>query len=495
MKDYVNHDATALAEMVRSGKVTPQQLLDTAKNRAAQVNSRLNAIVGSVEPTFPSAEQQEEASFAGVPFLVKDLMQDVAGYPTTGGSRSQAEVIPEESATVVRRWIDAGLVVFGKTNTPEFGAKGVTESKHLGVARNPWNLDHTPGGSSGGAAAAVAAGILPCAAASDGGGSIRIPASACGLFGLKPSRGLIPAGPTMGEAIGGTSTDGVISRSVRDTAGMLDVLKGPAKESPYRVATPDRPLAEEVGEDPGRLRIGMCFASQIKGEVHPESVAAVRAAVEVLRELGHEVIELDEQPFDDAGLAADFLTSWFVHAAVTVDEAKAAAEAAGKPVGDEAFEDDTLMMAALGRATSSTDYAKAIKRRHSHLRRLADFHDEYDFLLTPTTATPPPKIGALDTPFPANIALKGLLKAKIASALRFTPIVQSIINDNLGWVPYTQLANLTGRPAMSVPLFWGEGDLPIGSQLVGRLNDEPRMIRLASQMEETAPWRDRHPAL
>ncbi|QWC84455.1 amidase [Nocardioidaceae bacterium] len=495
MKDYADHDATALAEKVRAGEVTASELLDDAKSRAAQVNSRLNAIVAPVEPTFPSTEEQQAGPFAGVPFLVKDLMQDVAGYPTTGGSRSQAEVVPEESATVVRRWIDAGLVVFGKTNTPEFGAKGITESTHLGVARNPWNLDHTPGGSSGGAAAAVAAGIIPCAAASDGGGSIRIPASACGLFGLKPSRGLVPSGPTMGEAIGGTSTDGVISRSVRDTAGMLDVLMGPAEESPYVAALPPRPLTDEVGEDPGRLRIGMSAASSINDDVHPDARAAMTTCAEVLRELGHEVVELDEQPFDDAALAADFLTTWFVNAAVTVDNAKAAAEAAGKPVGDEAFEDDTLMMAALGRATSSTDYVKAIQRRHTHLRRLADFHRAYDFLLTPTTATPPPRIGALDTPFPARLVLKGLLKARVASTLRFTPIVQTIINDNLGWVPYTQLANLTGRPAMSVPLFWGEGDLPIGSQLVGSLNDEPRMIRLAAQLEETSPWRDKHPAL
>ena len=495
MKDYLKHDATALAEKVRSGETSAKELLDAAKSQAARVNPRLNAIVAPVEPTFPTTPETQDGPFAGVPFLVKDLMQDVAGHPTTGGSRSQADVVPDESATVVTRWMDAGLVIFGKTNTPEFGAKGVTEPKHLGVARNPWNLDHTPGGSSGGAAAAVAAGIVPCAAASDGGGSIRIPASACGLFGLKPSRGLVPSGPKMGEAIGGTSTDGVISRSVRDTAGMLDVLMGPAKESPYVAATPARPLTEEVGEDPGALHIGMSFASSINDDVHPEAVAAVRACASALRELGHEVVELDEQPFDDAALAADFLTTWFVNAAVTVDNAKAAAEAAGKPVGDEAFEDDTLMMAALGRATSSTDYVKAIQNRHTHLRRLADFHSEFDYLLTPTTATPPPKIGALDTPLPARVVLKGLLKAKVASALRFTPIVQTIINDNLGWVPYTQLANLTGRPAMSVPLFWGEGDLPIGSQLVGRLNDEPRMIRLASQLEDSAPWRDRHPAL
>ncbi len=487
MKDYAEHDATALAEKVRSGEVTAEELLATAKNRAAEVNPRLNAIVDEVGPTSAGVT---EGPFAGVPFLIKDLMQDLAGYPTSGGSRSLAEVVPDESATVVARWAAAGLQIFGKTNTPEFGAKGVTESRHLGPARNPWNTDHTPGGSSGGAAAAVAAGIVPVAGASDGGGSIRIPASACGLFGLKPSRGLVPSGPTMGEAIGGTSTDGVISRSVRDTAGMLDVLVGPTKESPYLGALPSGPLADEVGRDPGTLRIGVCTASSINPDVHPEAIAAARRSADLLSGLGHEVTDLSTAPYDDAALAEDFLITWFVNAAVTVERAK---QAGG--VGDEAFEDDTLMMAAIGRATSSVAFVQAIERRHVHLRRLAEFHESYDLLLTPTTATPPPRIGAFDTPFPANLALKVLLKVRAAGVLRHTPIVESIINDNLGWVPYTQLANLVGRPAMSVPLHWTGDGLPIGTQLVGPLGDEPRMIRLAAQLEQAQPWGDRRPSL
>src|ERR1044072_5594639 len=222
MDDYQAYDAVGLAALVREKQVSPEELLAAARTRSAEGNDRLNAIVVDVEP--PAAN--EAGPFAGVPFLLKDLGQDLVGYPTSGGSRSLSTTPVQEPATVVQRWLDAGLVVFGKTNTPEFGAKGITESHLFGPARNPWNLDHTPGGSSGGAAAAVAAGIIPCAAASDGGGSIRIPASACGLFGLKPSRGLVPAGPLVQEGMGGAATSGVISRSVRDTAAMLDVLVG-----------------------------------------------------------------------------------------------------------------------------------------------------------------------------------------------------------------------------------------------------------------------------
>jgi Asp-tRNA(Asn)/Glu-tRNA(Gln) amidotransferase A subunit family amidase len=296
MNDYQSHDAVGLAALVRSGDVTPAELLAAARARVAEVNPRINAVVREIEP--PAAG---EGPFAGVPFLLKDLHQDLAGHPTSDGSRALAATRRTETATAVQRWLDAGLVVFGKTNTPEFGAKGVTEPVVFGPARNPWNTGHTPGGSSGGAAAAVAAGIVPCAAASDGGGSIRIPASACGLFGLKPSRGLVPAGPAVGEGIGGTATNGVISRSVRDTAAMLDVLVGATPESPYLPALPAGPYADEVGRDPGTLRIGVCTASAINPDPHPEALAAARSAAELLAGLGHHVEELDAAPGSDRG--------------------------------------------------------------------------------------------------------------------------------------------------------------------------------------------------
>jgi len=486
MDDYRSHDAVGLAALVREKQVSAEELLAAARARAYEVNDRINAIVVDVDPPVANPE----GPFAGVPFLLKDLGQDLAGYPTSGGSRSLATTPARENATVVQRWLDAGLTVFGKTNTPEFGAKGITEPHLFGPARNPWNTDHTPGGSSGGAAAAVAAGIVPCAAASDGGGSIRIPASACGLFGLKPSRGLVPSGPLVQEGLGGIATHGVVSRSVRDTAAMLDVLVGAGPDAPYLPALPATPYADEVGQDPGRLRIGLCTASTINPTPHAEAVVAATLAGELLESLGHEVELLDRQPFDDAALARDFLTTWFVYAADSVAQAKRVSGS-----GDSGFEPDTLVMAALGRATDPVALVRAIEDRHLHVRRLTEFHATYDLLLTPSTALPPPRIGALDLPPALQRAQKALVRARGAGLLRFTPVVDQLIDENLGWVPYTQMANLTGRPAMSVPLHWTADGLPIGAQLVGRLGSEGQLLRLAAQLEEARPWADRRPVL
>ncbi len=371
--------------------------------------------------------------FAGVPFLIKDLAQDYAGLPTSQGSRALQSTPVAQHATVVRRWIDAGLVIFGKTNLPEFGAKAITEPVAWGPARNPWNLNRTPGGSSGGSAAAVAAGIVPCAGANDGGGSIRIPAACCGLVGLKPGRGLTPLGPASGEMMHGAAVQGVVSRTVRDTASMLDVICGGEPSGPYQPAAPAAPFASCVGEDPGRLRIGVRVPSAINAKPHPEAFAAVEAAVGALSELGHHVDELPQAPFDDAALARDFLLTWFVYLAWDVDQAKRLTGA-----GDEAFERDTLIMAALGRATSSVDYVDAVERRHEHTRRLTDFFESYDLLLTPTLATPPPAIGEFDLPIALQRASDVLIKTRTARLLRYTKIIDDMVEQNLGWVPYTQ---------------------------------------------------------
>lgn len=488
MQDYGTNDAVGLAELVRKREVSPAELLEAARARAAEVNPKINAIVADVDP--PASAASADAPFAGVPFLLKDLFQDLAGHVTTNGSRAYASTKAEETTTVVRRWLDAGLVVFGKTNTPEFGAKAQTEPALFGPARNPWDTDRTPGGSSGGSAAAVAAGIVPCAAASDGGGSIRIPASACGLFGLKASRGLVPHGPVAGEGMGGMATNGVISRSVRDTAAMLDVLVGPEPEGPFLHATAESRHLDEVGRDPSQLRIGVCTSSAINPNPDPEALAAAAEAAELLGSLGHHVEIIERAPFDDAALAKDFLTTWFVYAAYSVDTAKTLTGA-----DDSAFEPDTLVMAALGRATKPVDFVRSIENRQLHVRRLAEFHKGHDLLVTPTTATPPPRVGAFDATAGVLAAEKALLKVRGAGLLRLTPIVDQMISQNLGWVPYTQLANITGRPAMSVPLHWTAGGLPIGVQFVGRLGAEGQMLRLASQLEQAQPWAHRRPAL
>jgi Asp-tRNA(Asn)/Glu-tRNA(Gln) amidotransferase A subunit family amidase len=489
-EEYAAHDAVGLAALVRGGEVTSDELVAAARNRVDAVNERINAVVVDFSPPVCSESFRTNAPFAGVPFLTKDLHQDVAGHPTSGGSRSLATTLATEHADVVQRWLDSGLVLIGKTNTSEFGAKGITEPALFGPTRNPWNTDHTPGGSSGGAAAAVAASIVPCAGASDGGGSIRIPASACGLFGIKPSRGLVPTGPAHGEYLGGTATDGVVSRSVRDSAAMLDVLVGGTPLSPYLPATPPTPYVDELTRDQQPLRVGLCTASSINPTPDPGAIAAAHATGELLESLGHHVDILDAAPFNDAELAKDFLTSWFVHCAYAVEEGKRLSG-----IGDTGFEDDTLTMAALGRATSPVELMRATENRHIHTRKLADFHETYDLLLTPTTATPPPRVGAFDAPLPVRLAQRGLLRARAAGVLRHLPVVDQMITENLGWVPYTQLANITGRPAVSVPLYWTSGGLPIGSQFVGALGADGMLLRVAAQLEQAAPWAGRRPPL
>ncbi|BBY50649.1 6-aminohexanoate-cyclic-dimer hydrolase [Mycolicibacterium arabiense] len=481
--EYRAHDATGLAKLVADKQVSAEELLTLARERAAVVNPRINAIVRDVPapPTEPG-----EGPFAGVPFLIKDLAQDYAGLPTSRGSRAFKTTPAAEHATIVARWLDAGLVIFGKTNTPEFGAKGITEPDAWGPARNPWNLQRTPGGSSGGSAAAVAAGIVPCAGANDGGGSIRIPAACCGLVGLKPGRGLTPMGPGTGESMHGAAVQGVVSRSVRDTAAMLDVIAGGEAGGPFSPAMPGASFASTVGEDPGPLRIGVRVPSAINPNPHPEASAAVEATVRTLTDLGHHVDELPQAPFDDAALARDFLLTWFVYTAWELDEAKRLTGAS-----DASFERDTLILAALGRATSSVAYVDAVERRHEHTRRLTTYFDSYDLLLTPTLATPPPRIAEFDLPAALQRASDVLIKTRTASLLRHTKIVDDMVDKNLNWVPYTQLANLTGRPAISLPLHWTADGLPLGVQFVAPLAGESTLIRLAAQLEQAMPWADR----
>lgn len=482
-QEYRSHDATGLARLVAEKQVTADELLALAQARAAQVNPRINAIVRDV-PAAPAGTA--DGPFAGVPFLIKDLAQDYAGLPSSRGSRALKSLPAAEHSTIVQRWIDAGLVIFGKTNTPEFGAKGITEPVAWGPTRNPWDVTRTPGGSSGGSAAAVAAGIVPCAGANDGGGSIRIPAACCGLVGLKPGRGLTPMGPELGESMHGSAVQGVVSRTVRDTAAMLDVISGGEPWGPFTPGMPNAPFASCVGQDPGRLRIGVRVPTAITPVPHREAFAAVEATVQTLTDLGHHVDELPQAPFDDAALAREFLLTWFVYTAWELADAKRLTGA-----GDDAFERDTLILAAIGRATSSVDYLDAVQRRHDHTRRLTRFFDSYDLLLTPSLATPPPAIGEFDLPVALQKASDVLLKTRTAHLLRFTKIVDDIVDKNLGWVPYTQLANITGRPAISLPLHWTEEGLPLGVQFVAPLGGESLLVRLAAQLEQAMPWRDR----
>ncbi|PRW65308.1 amidase [Actinopolyspora mortivallis] len=487
--EYRAQDGVGLAELVRRGELAASEPLEAALARSAQVNGRINAVVRRTEEwARRTAAEPGSGALAGVPFLLKDLQQELAGHPSGGGNRALALVPAAETAEVVRRWLEAGLVVFGRTNTPEFGAKPVTEPETCGPSRNPWDPERTPGGSSGGAAAAVAAGVVPLAAASDGGGSIRIPAACCGVFGLKPGRGLVPAGPMRAENFHGAAVDGVVSRTVRDSAVALDSVVGGHGTSPYAPAVPERSFAVESTREPGMLRVGFTGQSAL-GRPHPDATAALSDAARLLESLGHRV-EPVESPVDLEALAVDFLRAWSVKLAASVDETKRLTGAT-----DRDFEQDSRLLAAAGRAVGAAEYSALLDRWHGYTRRLAEFHRHHDLLLTPALAGPPVRIGQLDTPAPLRFAGELALRTGARGLLRSTGAVDRVARENLRHVPYTQLANITGRPAMSVPLYWNRQGLPLGVQFVGPLAGEGMLFRLAAQLERARPWAHHEPPL
>ncbi|WJV50404.1 amidase [Streptomyces flavofungini] len=490
-RDYATYDAVGLAELVARGDVSPAELLETALARAEAVNGKINAIVRPMQVVARErAAGPLSGPFAGVPFLIKDLMQDYAGRPTGRGSRAAQGLVAARHSEPVKRWLDAGLVVFGQTNTPEFGIKSITEPEAGGATRNPWNLGHTPGGSSGGSAAAVAAGIVPAAGANDGGGSIRIPAACCGLFGLKPGRGLVPAGPAYGELLAGAATDGVVSRTVRDSAALLDVLTArPDPGAPFLAARPDEPYAELARRTPPKLRVGVSTRSPIGTPVSREAVEAVDTAVKLLVGLGHEVEEA-EPHIDGLRMADDFMAMYAAENAATLAELKHRTGA-----DDEQFELDTRLLAAAGRAIGAVEHTVRHTRWNTYTRQLAAFHETYDILLTPTLARPPVRIGELATPWPTRQVGKALLKAGLAGRFSRTKLWQRSVVQNLAPNPFTQLANITGRPAMSVPLYRTPEGLPLGVQFGGPLGGEGMLLALATQLESAAPWGRERPDL
>ena len=491
LDQYLSSDATTLAGLVAAKEVTASELLALARERSDAVNPVINAVVMPLTRVADAraADPGLTGPFAGVPFLVKDLAQEYAGFPTSSGSRALAHDVATEHALVTRRFLEAGLVVMGKTNTPEFGAKGITEPALWGVARNPWDVTRTPGGSSGGSGAAVAAGIVPAAGANDGGGSIRIPAACNGLVGLKTSRGIGPYGPQTGELMFGMVTQGVVSRTVRDSAALLDAIIAPDAGAAYEGALPPVPFAEAILRAPGTLRVGYSAASAITANPDREAVLAVEAAASVLAELGHEVEEVSP-PHDDEALARDFLTIWFAQLYAQVVDAK---KRFGAP--DSLFEADTLAAAELGRAAGIRPLIEAVTAINTHTRALARFHETHDIFLTPTLAQPPLAVGALDSSRSLQRAARVVSRTRTGKLLSASGALDQIIADNLSWVPYTQLANLTGRPAISVPLHWTNAGLPLGVQLVGRLGADGLLLQVAAQLEQAQPWFHRYAEL
>ncbi|WP_436872308.1 amidase [Acinetobacter haemolyticus] len=483
--EYVQYDGLGLAQLVKNKEIQAVELLELALERSAQVNPKLNAIIILMhEQAKQRTKQNLSGPFAGVPFLVKDLFQEYQGVPTSYGSHSLKRInyTPDFNAEIVNRWEKAGIISFGRTNTPEFGIKGITEPDAWGACHNPWNLKHNSGGSSGGSASAVAGGIVPIAGAGDGGGSIRIPASYCGLFGLKPSRGRTPWGPQYSEAMHGAAMQHVLCKTVRDSAAMLDAVQGPEQSSLFTIQAPDQKYLDIIQQSPKKLKIAFNTQSPIGTKVSKDAIQAIQQTAKLLESLGHIVVE-DHPKIDGLALAKDFITTWFSQFSYMQAQIK---QMTGST--DQDFELDSIALAAFGAKTTATEYIHNLNNWGLYSTQMNIFFEKYDLYLTPTTASVAPKNGEIATPAWQKPILKGLLKLGKAHYLAQGKLVEKMVQDNLSWVPFTQLANVTGLPAMSVPLYWNKHGLPLGSQFIAPFGREDRLLQLAAQLEQAQPW-------
>ncbi|MCC7046176.1 MAG: amidase [Alphaproteobacteria bacterium] len=467
--EYRRYDALGLAELIARKQVRPDEVLEAAIARIEAWNPRLNAIVHRMdEAARATLAKGPKGPFAGVPFLLKDLYAFDAGHPVTNGSRFWKGFLPDHDITLVERYKAAGLVICGRTNTPELGLTMATEPAALGICRNPWNLERSAGGSSGGSAAAVAARIVPMAHATDGGGSIRIPAANCGLVGLKPTRARNPAGPDVGEGWSGLATGHCVSITVRDSAALLDATNGPAPGDPYAAPPPARPYAQEVGADPGRLRVGLVTAGPGGEKPHVECVAGAVAAGKLCESLGHHVEETEFR-FDVAQFVEAMWTVIPANVANTID---LRAKYAGRAATRADVEPLTWAMAELGRKLPASAYARAVLMIHGFGRQVARMYQRFDVLLSPVLTNPPLPFGRTSMQNPDPDAFR----TEIAGELLFTPIY-----------------NVSGCPAMSLPLHWTADGLPVGIQIGAAFGNEAVLFRLAAQLEKAKPWRDRTP--
>ena len=471
--EYASFDGLALGRMVRERKVAPAELMEAAIARAERHNARLNAIVFKDYDRARAAARDRKigsAPFEGVPMLLKDIMGDCAGMPT----RSACAFIPPTpmpaDSEVVARYKRAGFIPFAKTNAPELGIPPVTESRLYGPARNPWNLERTPGGSSGGSAAAVAAGIVPVAHGNDGGGSIRIPAACCGLVGLKPTRGRISLAPNLGDVLGGFVVEHVLTRTVRDCAAALDATAGAMPGDPYFPPAPSQPYLNELAKAPKRLRIAFSTTNPLGGTIHPDCVEATKQAAALCAELGHEVEEAAPQ-LNYQMLAQFFATVYAAGVALSIEGAKLLS--GGEPT-PEKFETFTWNMYQQGMQVSASQYLIAQVMLQQASRQFAALFESHDLFLTPTLGQPPLRIGAIDFMSP-----------------RTTLLDQTFTDFAIACPVY----NISGQPAISLPLHWNREGIPIGVMFGARYGDEATLIQIAGQLEQARPWISRKPPL
>jgi len=488
-KDYDEHDGVGLAELVAKGDVQPGELVEAAIARVEERNPAINAVI---RPMFEQARQAAAGELPagplrGVPMVLKDLNAAWAGEPLSYGCRFLKDYVPDFDSEMVKRIKKAGLVVVGKSNAPELGILGVTEPVLWGACRNPWNLKHTPGGSSGGSGAAVGAGIVPIGHAGDGGGSIRIPASCCGLFGLKQTRGRMPTGPHMGESWSGFDQDGFITRSVRDTAALLDACHGPDLGAPYVAPPLDEPFCQAIAREPRKLRIAFTARSLLGQTTHGDNISAVEDAARLCEELGHEVIE-GAPTYDKEVLVRAYLTVVASNVAQGIDNA---ARLVGRRAKSSRFEPETWLLGLIGNKLSARELVASLEARHLQWRSIAAFFQEVDVFLTPTMAYPPQRIGEGKLKTSERLQL-AFLRTFPSKALLKTALEQ-LASDAVEKTANTMMFNMTGQPAMNVPLYWSSSGLPIGVQFAGRFGDEATLLQLAAQLEQARPWAARRP--
>jgi Asp-tRNA(Asn)/Glu-tRNA(Gln) amidotransferase A subunit family amidase len=468
--EFEDYDAVGLATLIREGAVTAAEVMEAAIARCEARNPALNAVVLELYDHGRAAVAGDlpDGPLAGVPYLIKDLGATLAGTPTTGGSKFMADVVPDADSETVTRLKAAGMAIFGKTNTCEFGMSITCEPQLYGPTRNPWDDAVTPGGSSGGAASAVAARILPAAHASDGFGSIRVPASCCGLVGMKPTRGRNSFSPGLGERMGGIVAEHTVSISVRDHAAILDATAGPAPGDPYFAPPPARPFLDEVGVDPGKLRVGFSYGGATGARTDGEHTRVLDETLSVLEGLGHDVVEADP-PIDNGEMQEIFRTLMASNAAQTIR----LHPTKGRLPEPGEVENVVAATAEMGERVTGYDVFLAQGRMHQAGRRMAAFHEDYDVLLTPGLGHMPPKLGWIDM--------------MMDDADEYWDRVAA-------FSPFTVWFNLTGQPAISLPVGTTDEGFPVSVQAVGRFADEATLFRLSAQLETAMPWRDRKPA-
>lgn len=489
---YADYDALDLAELVKNNEITPHELLAEAQRRLKQLNPSLNAVVCPMDELAESLVESldKQSVFCGVPFLVKDLKLPFEGYPMSNGSAAMKDYITDTDSALTKKLKSSGLIPFGKTNTSELGTSSLVTPTAFGPTNNPWDIKRNSGGSSGGSSAAVAARIVPMAYSSDGGGSIRLPASYCGIFGLKPSR-KINHYEDMSTAWGGAVVSHVSSISVRDSAAYLDLVTDKTTQGYDTDHPPADSYLLATQRPPERLTIGFITASPTNGAVHPECIHAAQAAANYCEQLGHDVVE-SQWHFDGMALMRAFLTIVFKYTRRDVD---AIANLLHIDTNNLDLELNTRFMNVVGRGITNEQEQRALNVWQETAIKMAELHQQYDVILTPTVATPPLAHRALDPNGIEKLLMHFMIKTGLGKYILNNQFLDTLIHKSINQTPFTPIANITGQPAMSVPLYWDNHNIPHGAQFMAIEGNDSLLFQLASQLEQLAPWKNKIPTI